>query len=616
MATAYDILRNFLNEAVKGTDTDAILYALSTGDDLLASNSQAAVQNMFLATASGEYLDYLSANVGVIRPSNIGISDNSLRNISKVFIGYKNTNNSINDLLKIYFSVYQTNAYVETSNAEDFELADGDNLQIRLDNDLEYDIYFDSDYFNNIATASATEVANYLNNYFLDLQINAVATVFEDIANSQVTVRLLTKTQGSRGSIAIIGGTAQKALNFSDLFDTTQTSTTQFTITQPRNGIFRYTWTGGDDPGLDLVNTDSYVIISGPNFESVNKGSFQIEQVVAGPEDSAYFEIYNVSGTTQSLTLSAGSDLLFYDNVNYKITSRDQYAAIFETSPGSIDLTIPASTSIVERAPLTGGSYITETSYTFTLGGAVSFSIGETVIDNTSLASGVVISVTGTTLVIGDVQTSVSTSFLATGTLYGETSGLSANFSATPTKSSDVSLTGCYLFDLNSYVLTKTSTSLSGSIYTGSNNIILEVASTEDFPDSGYLALDFGMDNEEILVPYIAILNEQQIQLDPSYTFKKNHSNLCDISLLLDNEKYSVSNNGDDLGIYLTDVANARQNFVDNLNKIKSSGIVLNKDILYPNDYGLPNAGTDYSDIIRVYGPDSALDTEGFLELV
>jgi hypothetical protein len=614
MANSYTILRNFLNQAIGGTDTDAVLYALSTGDDLLAQNSEAAVQNMFLATAAGEFLDYLSANVGVVRPNNIGISDNSLRNISKVFIGYKNTTNSINDLLKIYFSVYQTNAYAETQNGENFELADGDNLIIKIDDSNQYDIVFDTAYFNNIATASATEVANYLNNYFLDLQINAVATTFLDLINNLTTVRLITKTSGSRGSVEILGGTAQKALSFSTLIETSQNNTTQFTVTQPENGIFRYTWTGGIDPDFDLIQPKDYVVISG-HFEEVNQGSFTITNVVSGNEDHSYFEIYNTSGTNESRTLSSASDIVFFNNVKNTIISQDQYAAIFETTPGSIDLTIPASTAIIQRTPSTGGSYLLETTYTFSITGS-GLQLGETVIDTSTYASGTVLSITSSTLIIGDVQSAVSGAFGGSGSLYGETSGITVNYSATPTKTSDTSLTGTYLYDSNSYVITSTATSLSESISVGTNNIILDVASTAGFDSSGFIVIDFGLDNEETLIPYVAILNSAEIQIDPSYTFKYHHVSSADVTLLNGNEKYTVSNNGDDLGVYLTDVANARQNFIDNLNKIKSAGIVLNQNILYPTDYGLPNADTIYSGIIRVYGPDSALDTAGFLELI
>lgn len=615
MADSYTILRNFLNEAIKGTDTDAILYALSTGDDLLNSNSEAAVQNMFLATAAGEFLDYLASNVGVVRPNNIGISDDSLRNISQVFIGYKNTTNSINDLLKIYFSIYQTNAYVESENTNTFQLEDNDNLIFKLDNTSEYEVFFDSQYFDNIATASAVEVANYLNNYFLDLQINAIATTFLDTVTNSYTIRIISKTQGSHGAIEILGGTAQKALSFPSLITTTQTSTTQFTITQPRNGIFRFTWTGGQDPDFDAIEPDDYVIISGSGFDDVNLGTFTLVGVVSGNEDHSYFEIENVSGTTQTLTISNASDILFYESNSFTIIEREQYAAIFETTPGIIDLTIPASTSIVERTPTTGGSYLTEVTYQFALSGAVSFSLNETVIDPTTKASGIVLSVTSSVLILGDVQEAKAL-FGTSGSLYGETSRLTGTYTSYPTKTSDNELTGAYLYDLDSYVLTCTSSSLNSIINQNANNIIIDVLSTTGFPSSGYLVIDFGYDNEETLVPYVAILNAHQIQINPSYIFNKHHIVGADITILLNNEKYQVSNDGTDLGVYLTDVANARQNFVDNLIKIKSSGIFLEQQVLYPDDYGLPNAGTIYSDIIRVYGPDSSLDTDGFLKLV
>ncbi len=614
MSQGYNRLRQFLNQAIKGVDTESVLYALSYGDDLLDNNSQAAVQNMFLATAKAEFLDYLTSNVGVIRPSNIGISDDSARNIAAVFIGYKNTENSINDLLKIYFDIYRTNAYIETENYEDFALADEDNLILEIDG-VETEIVFYSSYFDNIATTPAVEVANYLNNYFLDLKVNAVATAFLNTLVGSNTLRISSKTQGPAGSIEIKGGTAQKALNFPQQLETTQDSTTQFTVSSPSNGIMRLTWTGGQDPDFDLVNEDDYAIISGIGFDDSNKGTFPIVQVVSGPEDYSYIEVYNVDAVNESVTLSSASDVLLFNPFKSRIDSRDQYAAVYETVPGELDLIIPASTSIVERTPTTGGSYLTDVSFSFVTSTTTSFILGETVIDTTTKASGVVTSIDGLTLVLGDVQ-QADGQFLGSGTLYGETSLLSANFAATPTQTWLNELTGCYLYDGDAYVLTKNSSSLSSTIYAGMNNMIIEVLSTTDFDDSGYITIDLGYDNQEEAVPYIKILNSKQIQIDPSYVFQNNHYSGADVTALLSKDKYEVSNNGDDIGVYLTDVANARQDFVNNLYKIKSAGIFVNKRILYPDDYGLPNAETIYSGIVRVYGDDSSIDTVGFLKLV
>jgi hypothetical protein len=237
------------------------------------------------------------------------------------------------------------------------------------------------------------------------------------------------------------------------------------------------------------------------------------------------------------------------------------------------------------------------------------------VIQSTSRATGTVISISGTALILGNVQ-EVLAPFDTSGYLYGSESNLTGTYTSYPTKDFIRDIEGAYLFDLNSYVLTEISSTLSTTIIQGTNPIIISVASTTNFPTSGYLVFDTGFDSEESIVPYINILNASQIQLDSSYVFARTHTAGADVTVLDGKEKYKVNSDGTDLGVYITDVANARQNFVDNLNKIKSSGIFLNTRVLYPNDYGFSNAGTIYSDIIRIYGPDSALDTAGFMALV
>ncbi len=608
--SSYDRLRNLLNQSIAGPNTDALLYAMAEGDDLLDANSQAAVRNMFLKTAEGEFLDTLSSNGGVARPPVIGISDLALRNITRILLGYKNVTNAINDLLATYFSVFQVNGYTESENEENFVLTDGDTLTVQVDDSDAYEITFSDTYFRNIANATAIEVANFLNNTFLDQQIGAISVPYLNTVTGLNTVRIISKTRGPQGAISILGGTAQKALHFPAFIETTQDITTTFNITQPDNGIFRFTWSAGTDPDFDLVRVDDYVVVSGSEFEDANNGSFTVTQVVSGNVNHSYFEIYNTSGTTQSGVLLTNADhLLFFRPTDYTVLHRDQYAAAFEVSPGELDVIIPASTSIIERTPLTGGSYLSEEFFTFNCSVTTAFEVDETVVETTTRASGTVYSVSGLTLVLGNVQESFE-DFPSTGTLFGENSSLSSAYTSV-SHEIETDFTGAYLFDPDSYVMTCTSSTLGAAIIMNNNDIVIEVVSTTNFPSSGYVVIDFGTDTEESLVPYIAILNSTQIQIDPGYDFLESHSIGADVTVLKNNQKYVIQDEPYQRPAILTDVANARQNFVDNLALVKASGIFLNLDVLYPSNYGF----SDFA-VRRVWGSDLTLDTAGFLGVI
>lgn len=957
MASSYDTIRGFLNPAiVSNTATTAVLEGLAAGDTLVQSAADSLFKDFFIKTARGEFLDYLGSNYGVSRPEAIGISDETYRKIIQIFATDKQTAAQCQNLLSIYFNIYRTNAYVEAQNNENYLLRDGDTLILQLDSLYIYTITFDSDYFENISSASASEVANYLNKYFTDFQINAIATYVYDFDNLSYKVRISTKTVGLFGRVAVLGGTAQLGLKFAEVVETTQDNTTQFSISNPSGSTFRYTWKGGTNPGLGAINANDYVVISGSNFQSANVGSFTISNVVDGPVNHAYFEVYNTSGTTQSLlTLSQAKDLSFFDSFNFSIQDRNQYGAIFETTPGRIDAIIPASTSVVERTPTTGGSYLAEKILTFNilgnptgwsdisvgadpffpdtmandetgnlviavgasgiiansmdggltwntntisgagdfycaayadgvwiagdtlgkiwvlstgtiaeanwelkqtvapqLGGTAIYTIlkvngiwlvggdhgtiyfsydngqtwtagifnilpgsirpaiskmatngsrvvavtlngsahysddfgatwtqstepfvnsvydiawapelslfvavarsgglasspngdtftaqslpagmvgnwmlkviwtgtyfatcsvegklatssdgliwteqtigfagqqavdmafgngtlivtggagnvtvfdgstwthgasaicggntayctftglafiavgdsasapgsildyrvalltGETVVNTSTGASGVISSTTSSSIDVGNIQ-EITGKFGGSGTLFGEASGLYANYSATPTVSVNTSISGSYIYDENALELSYINSDLVTEIKQNSNNLILEVQSTANFSATGYICLDLGYDNEEKPVPYVAVLNSKELMISPSYVFSASHSAGANVFLLNDKKPPEPSFDNSQLASYLTDVANARQNFVDNLDLIKAAGIQLKTRVKYPSDYGLANEGKAYSDIIKVYGPDGAEDTVVWEQIV
>jgi len=86
-------------------------------------------------------------------------------------------------------------------------------------------------------------------------------------------------------------------------------STTEFAITNPGGLVFRYTYTGGTDPGISAADplAGDKVLIAAENFASGNNGSFIV--VDAG---SNYFDVINVNGVAEAdKTIGSGS-LTFY----------------------------------------------------------------------------------------------------------------------------------------------------------------------------------------------------------------------------------------------------------------------------------------------------------------
>lgn len=598
MTTAFDQLKQYFNPSIKGKYVDGLLYAIAQGDEYNIKNSNAMFLNLFVKTASGIYLDTLAGNYGVIRPPNIGVGDEVIQRIICETLNDNTISNTLLTILDIYFSQFQVKAWDETEAIENYSLSAGDNLIISFDSGDVYEFTFFTTDFQNIGNATAEEVADVISEKLKDLKSSAYAVSFYDINSNFKKVRIMSGTRGPRSVVRVLGGKANNVLKFSTLLRTTQTTGTQFTITNPVDNTYRFTWTAGPNPNLGIVRVNDYANIFGINFNPQNKGTYTITQVVNGSVMNAYFEVFNLVGFPEVVNLTTASDLYFFRPTKRTVLSNQQYATLFEVTPKELDIIVPVSTTIIERTPETGGAYITEEFYTLTHV-AGTFAIGQTVYGSVSLATGIVISSVSGTTVLG----SVYGKFIATENIIGEEDGVSLIL-ISYTRKLDETVPGSYLFDFNSYVYTGTFTSLNQKLIQGTNGTSIKLISTADFPDTGYLVFDLGYDNEETIVPYVKVLNHQEIIIDSSYVWQHQHIVGADVTLLVDKNKYELPGDNSDFGVYATDVANARQSAIDYLKSATADGIKTNITVLYPSDLGLGNYGLPYSDKYRVWGPD------------
>ncbi len=601
----YDYLRRIFNPAIIGDNINSWLQGIAAGDDFLDNNSAALFKSLFAKTAEGEYLDIHGSNVGIPRPNGIGISDNAYRRIITETPHFEISRNAILNVLDIYFDTSLTRGFAETGVSENFSLVDDCDLQILIDEKRLYTIVFNSSDFTSISNITALELSSVISQKLKDKGSEAFALSYFDASGQTEKVRLFTNTLGAAGSVRITGGTANNYLQFNTLVTTTESVTTQIKIENYKSGVIdlsgittRFTWTGGQNPGFSAVQTGDYVNISGTQFNSSNQGSFTITNVVNGAVNYSYFEIKNANSVTQTLTISNVDNITFFRPVKNTVFNEQQYAVLIEGEPGKSLAFIPATTSVVERTPTTGGAYISEIYYTLTHSSGT-FTSGETIIGSTSNASGVLSSqTTSTSSVLGNVQGT----FIAGETLTGEQSRVTVTLTASVARLDNLFKTN-YLVDLNDYVLTNISTTTLTPIYSNGNYSILTVHSTNGFVTTGgYLYFNIGYNNEEKLVPYRAVLNSKDILLDSSYKFENSHPIGSDLIFIKNKSKYAPPGDDSDKGSFLTDLAIARNSCVSVINRIKGSGLNFDIEIKYPSDIGLGNQGKTNSDILWIYG--------------
>ena len=368
----YKRLRKYLNKVIRGKNTDAILRSVASGPAHLVNNIEAVNDSLYIVTASQKYLDSRLGDKGVVRPPEVGLSDEVFREIGIEITNRKQVRDLVHQLLRILYGEVFTRATSASEEVENFSLEDGDNLIMSFDDAEPVEIAFNSSQFQNINNATAQEVADAITKSIKKVGGNGAAFARQDDGVTRVV--LISFTDGPSSSVKVLGGKAQNALKFDKIRPTAADATTQWTLTQEAGGAIRATWSGGANPSIGKVKAGDYVNIYGNNFSSENRGTFNVTEVKSGPVNEAYVEYENPEGIAEggcsinpsinvtpalcsadggvwSPPVVQGSDdaILFYNPITRTVISNLTYAAAFQTSPRTLEVFIPATTKVVRR---------------------------------------------------------------------------------------------------------------------------------------------------------------------------------------------------------------------------------------------------------------------------
>lgn len=341
------IIKKHLNPFLKGPGLDALIAGLANGDSYVLDTAQAAFDQLFLSSASGKYLERISSDYGLDKPDNLGLSDELFRELTIKINAEKLTLNSFLSILETYYGEDALRASVD-SITEPYSLSEGDNLIVKVDNQL-IEIIFNLNDFSLITQATAEEVSSKITRIFELNNINAYAKPVLDVNSQKNFIRIYSGALGIRGVINVSGGKAQNILNFPTKLNTTQDATTQWQVTRSATDKTRFTYNGGTNPTLNLVRVNDYVNIFGNTFNINNRGTFTITDVT-----DTYFEIVNIKGVSQSVTQSSISDILFFRPTIFTINSKQRISIVSSTDYNQVEITLPATTQIVERKEGTG----------------------------------------------------------------------------------------------------------------------------------------------------------------------------------------------------------------------------------------------------------------------
>lgn len=619
-------LRSYLNPYIKGPNVTAVLEALAAGSSSFLINNAAAVNDqLYITTASGDYLDQRLADFGIIRPPQVGLSDEIFRQIGIQVKNRKQVRDLINNLLSAIFGDDLVRASSKSNMFEPYNLSDGDTLIINFDEANTTTITFKTSQFQNIAAASAQEVADAITTSLRSFGLKGAAVLVND-GNGNL-VELISDTIGPASSVTVKGGSAQNELQFDATVPAGGNASTQWTLSLQPGGIVRFTWTGGANPQIGKVAIGNYVNIFGGGFAaSTNEGSYTIVAAVGGVVGTSYFEVENPLGTSGLVTQGADDAILFYNPIRKTLHSLRSYAAVYQTQPRILQIFIPVSTKATRRGRI-GSAHLHDPPHIEFLfnanpdsGDLFSITTTNTLIAGTDFVIEATIqktienmvtvinnNIVGVDAVAGDTLSKLTVyqdipSLTLTGTYTGSepitTSGLLGDIvSVQPNQ------LGPYMYDTSqTFTVSHIGTTLEQD-FDGTSARVFQVKDASQFPDTqGLLVFGYGTEEQEGPVPYIGRPSNNSLLISPAYTINTTHLFGTQVTLVSQNAPPTISKDGLDYPFYITDVVSGRIYAQDLISSVAATGISIVFTILYPNDIGLGKWGTQFTENPIIWG--------------
>lgn len=257
----------------------ALMSTLGQSDQEVESLFLEVKKQFFIDTATGDFLEKLGQNNGVLRPPSISVQDTDYRQFIKLMSYYpKQIRQIVYRLMELFYGVESTRASVQNLRSGPYNVIDGALLQVRVDARAEpVTVQFRREAFVDPDFATAGEIVSVIQDQVGEFLL---PVLFSDNVTGNQFVQLYSRTPGPAGKISVVGGNANRFLKFPDILDLGQNINTRYRVFKKFSSMEVY-WAGGPQPNFAGLEAERDVIIlSGTGFLSRNRGSFQILNVV------------------------------------------------------------------------------------------------------------------------------------------------------------------------------------------------------------------------------------------------------------------------------------------------------------------------------------------------
>ena len=357
-----EILTQFLNPAyATKPNWQNVLDSVSVGEQKIYDNARLAYDQLYLSTASGKYLTQRAGDVGLSRPTGVGLSDELFRQFAIRNSNRQLTEESILSVLEIFYGVDSVRAHAVSELPEPYNIADGDELEMLIDERFPVKVVFKGSDFGIPGAGTAIEVAASITRWMALNSVPGVALSYQDPQNDEIYVKIYSCGLGQGSAVRITGGMAQEALRFPSYLTTpyeagSADATWDIVFDSVTENV-TFTATNATSPDLSKILIGDYVNVVGSEFDPANQGSFKILDVqfeyTFGPSPDLImsFTVNNPDGVNESVIQVQNSSLSFYRPNKQTTFSGSNNSVVVVDLPEGLEVHLPATSPAVSREP-------------------------------------------------------------------------------------------------------------------------------------------------------------------------------------------------------------------------------------------------------------------------
>lgn len=188
-------------------ETNPVLNAIIQG--FAGANEEMMLQlentkaQLFIKTASGQYLNRLASSLGVSRPASLGMTDDEFRElIPNLSLKRKQVRKIFYDTMDVFWGPLFSRANVQSGNPAPFNVVVGDSLKIKVDGGLIQEVKVLTGDIAISGAATSEEMQTILSRI-----LGATISIELDPGSSNEYINIRTNTPGLNGSIEILNST-------------------------------------------------------------------------------------------------------------------------------------------------------------------------------------------------------------------------------------------------------------------------------------------------------------------------------------------------------------------------------------------------------------------------